>query len=101
MEKLLGDAALAEEMRGGAMTIFRLAPQDYHRFHMPVSAKMSLSVPIDGNFFTVNPIAVNHQKVCLLTAATTRALSLWVQGDWMEIDSTLFERDSSLQQRVQ
>lgn len=30
--KLLGDEALAKKYDGGALAIFRLAPQDYHRY---------------------------------------------------------------------
>lgn len=65
--KFLGDKALAAEMEGGAMTIFRLAPQDYHRFHAPVSGKLTSTTPIDGKYFTVNPIAIQHSRVNVFT----------------------------------
>ena len=61
--KFLGDDALAAEMEGGSMVIFRLAPQDYHRFHFPLDGKLVSSADISGHYFTVNPIAVNHEKV--------------------------------------
>ena len=38
--------------------ICRLAPQDYHRFHFPVDAKVLNSKRHDGMLFSVNPAAV-------------------------------------------
>ncbi|KAL2968885.1 hypothetical protein AAZX31_15G049700 [Glycine max] len=37
----------------GTMVIFRLAPQDYHRFHFPVSGIFEQSVDIPGCLYTV------------------------------------------------
>lgn len=38
--------------------IFRLAPQDYHRFHSPVSGKIGPLKYIEGEYYTVNPMAI-------------------------------------------
>jgi phosphatidylserine decarboxylase len=43
-----------------ALAVFRLAPQDYHRYHSPVDAVITDIRRIKGNYFTVNPIAVNR-----------------------------------------
>ena len=67
IEDFVDDKALAAEMRGGSMAIFRLAPQDYHRFHWPVSGKLLSSRRVHGKYYTVNPIAVNHEKVNVFT----------------------------------
>jgi phosphatidylserine decarboxylase len=40
--------------------IFRLAPQDYHRFHSPVNAIVGKTKDITGNLYTVNPMAVKE-----------------------------------------
>ena len=54
------DAACFE---GGCLAIARLAPQDYHRFHFPVSGVMR---PVEeyqqgaGEYYTVNPLAVRE-----------------------------------------
>jgi phosphatidylserine decarboxylase len=63
IERLLGPRVgpqLADRYVNGSMLIARLAPQDYHRWHFPVSGKQGARVPIDGALFTVNPIAVNQ-----------------------------------------
>ena len=41
------------------MAIFRLAPQDYHRYHCPVDGKVVSITDVPGDLLTVNPIAVN------------------------------------------
>ncbi|THY93400.1 hypothetical protein D6C95_05885 [Aureobasidium pullulans] len=60
VERLLGNAYPEDAKRyvGGAMGIFRLAPQDYHRFHIPVDGTMLEPKPIDGEYYTVNPMAI-------------------------------------------
>ena len=54
--RLLGDAykAEAERYTGGALAIFRLAPQDYHRFHSPVDGTVGPMTDIAGEYYTVN-----------------------------------------------
>jgi len=55
---LLADPELAKRFEGGSMIIFRLAPQDYHRFHLPISGVVKSRKPIDGEYYTVSPMAV-------------------------------------------
>lgn len=54
--RLLGDVyrAEADKYTGGALAIFRLAPQDYHRFHSPVDGTIGPMTHIDGEYYTVN-----------------------------------------------
>jgi len=54
------DEKLAEEYKNCSVVIFRLAPQDYHRFHSPVNATVESITRIDGTYYTVNPIAVRR-----------------------------------------
>ncbi|CAE7276263.1 PSD3, partial [Symbiodinium pilosum] len=42
----------------GVAFIVRLAPQDYHRFHFPVDGKINSFENYPGNYYSVNPIAV-------------------------------------------
>jgi len=60
VERLLGDAYPQDAKRyhGGSLGIFRLAPQDYHRFHIPVDGVMDEPKLIEGEYYTVNPMAI-------------------------------------------
>jgi phosphatidylserine decarboxylase len=60
MERLLGNAYPDDAKRyvNGALGIFRLAPQDYHRFHIPVDGVMGTPKTIEGEYYTVNPMAI-------------------------------------------
>ena len=60
MRRLFGSAypELASRYNGGALGIFRLAPQDYHRFHIPVDGVMGEARTIEGEYYTVNPMAI-------------------------------------------
>ena len=60
IERLLGNAYPddAKRYNNGALGIFRLAPQDYHRFHIPVDGVMGTPKTIDGEYYTVNPMAI-------------------------------------------
>jgi len=62
IENLLGDRykVVGQSLEGGSFVIARLAPQDYHRFHWPVSGKIKKFTPIQGALYTVNPIAINQ-----------------------------------------
>jgi phosphatidylserine decarboxylase len=60
MQRLLGPAYPDEAAKyeGGALGIFRLAPQDYHRFHVPVDGILGEPKLIEGQYYTVNPMAI-------------------------------------------
>ena len=44
----------AERYTGGALAIFRLAPQDYYRFHSLVEGRISEMTYIAWEYYTVN-----------------------------------------------
>ncbi|KIJ65112.1 hypothetical protein HYDPIDRAFT_153053 [Hydnomerulius pinastri MD-312] len=49
---------------GSSLAIFRLAPSDYHRFHSPADVKvLGTHHDIPGQYYTVNPQAVNEPKL--------------------------------------
>lgn len=50
---------LASRYVNGSMCIARLAPQDYHRWHLPVGGRIVNRTAIPGALYTVNPVAVN------------------------------------------
>jgi phosphatidylserine decarboxylase len=60
LERLLGSADIAKQFDGGSIVIARLAPQDYHRWHAPVSGTVKSVHEIPGAYYTVNPQAINE-----------------------------------------
>ena len=59
--RLLGQAyaSQVEKYYRGALCIFRLAPQDYHRFHSPVDGKVGKMTYISGEYYTANVSVVS------------------------------------------
>ncbi|KAL6768769.1 PSD1 [Auxenochlorella protothecoides x Auxenochlorella symbiontica] len=68
---LLADASPERELSApharGTLAIFRLAPQDYHRFHAPLGGSVVSITPVPGELFTVNPIAIHSEFVDVFT----------------------------------
>lgn len=60
IKRLFGDAYpnMVDRFNDASIAIFRLAPQDYHRFHSPVAGTVGKSKTIDGEYYTVNPMAI-------------------------------------------
>ncbi|KAG1369972.1 phosphatidylserine decarboxylase proenzyme 2 [Cocos nucifera] len=75
IQGLLGMDTYSNAFDQGCLVIFRLAPQDYHRFHVPVSGTIESLVDIPGCLYTVNPIAVNS-KYCNVFTENKRVVSL-------------------------
>jgi len=67
VKEFLNDTALAEKYLDGSLLIVRVCPTDYHRFHFPVTGKISPVNKIDGDYYSVNPIAVkkNIEVFCI------------------------------------
>lgn len=43
----------AQKYEGGSVCIFRLAPQDYHRTHLPIDCTIGPSRSMGEEFYTV------------------------------------------------
>jgi phosphatidylserine decarboxylase len=55
LQALLGGSAkLAEQFQGGKFATFYLAPQDYHRVHMPYTGELKEMIYVPGRLFSVN-----------------------------------------------
>ncbi|THY88124.1 hypothetical protein D6C92_07768 [Aureobasidium pullulans] len=61
VSKLLASESLASDFNNGSIVIARLAPQDYHRWHSPVSGTIESVTEIPGAYYTVNPQAINEE----------------------------------------
>ncbi|KAI5083998.1 hypothetical protein GOP47_0000167 [Adiantum capillus-veneris] len=81
---LLGDEVLANDFEGGSLAIFRLAPQDYHRFHMPVNGEIGKNIMIPGHLYTVNPIAVNS-KYCDVFTDNKRVVNVIISKEFGKV----------------
>lgn len=51
-----GKPELAECFKGGKFVTIYLAPSDYHRIHMPIQGKLSDTLHVPGDLFSVNPL---------------------------------------------
>ena len=58
VQKLLGRRYGQETVPPFSVVIFRLAPQDYHRFHVPVDGIIGEPDWVDGEYYTVNPMGI-------------------------------------------
>lgn len=63
---LIRDNDCAKPWDNGAVACFRLSPQDYHRYHSPVSGKVKWFKQIPGDYFEVDPVAL-QSSVNILT----------------------------------
>ncbi|GLT27311.1 hypothetical protein SLA2020_023180 [Shorea laevis] len=84
IQGLLGNEISSTAFVDGTLVIFRLAPQDYHRFHFPVSGTIERFVHIPGCLYTVNPIAVNS-KYCNVFTENKRVVSIISSADFGKI----------------
>jgi len=60
LDRFLGNQDLADKYRNASLLIFRLAPNDYHRFHFPYSGIASGVTQIKGSYYSVSPYAIKH-----------------------------------------
>ncbi len=60
LEKLFGSKNLAEQYVGGSLIVSRLCPVDYHRFHLPTDGFVKSVELINGDLYSVNPIALRQ-----------------------------------------
>jgi len=56
----LNNADLAQNYLDGTLVVVRLAPPDYHRFHFPLGGSVSPITSIDGDYYSVNPLALRE-----------------------------------------
>lgn len=100
--RLLGNAYPEDAQRyvGGALGIFRLAPQDYHRFHIPVDGIMGKPKLIDGEYYTVNPMAIRsaldvygeNVRVCVPIDSVAHGRVMVICVGAMMVGSTVITR---------
>lgn len=83
LRSLFDNEELAKEFDGGSIAVFRLAPDDYHRFHSPICGVIGQQMKqITGTYYTVNPIAIKG-RIDVLTRNQRTVIT---------IESDLFEK---------
>ncbi|CRG84109.1 hypothetical protein PISL3812_01440 [Talaromyces islandicus] len=55
---LVMDNNIGPQFGDGPVASFRLSPQDYHRYHSPVSGRIKMFRSMPGDYYEVDPIAV-------------------------------------------
>lgn len=74
LELLGGDGRLAEQFADGTFATMYLSPKDYHRIHMPVAGRLTGTLYVPGQLFSVNQrtadnvpnlFARNERLICL------------------------------------
>ena len=51
-----GKPDLAAPFKGGKFATIYLSPSDYHRIHMPIAGKLTDTLHVPGDLFSVNPL---------------------------------------------
>ena len=59
LKEFLQSESLGQKYKDASMFIFRLAPNDYHRYHFPYAGKVSSNTKIKGSYFSVSPYALH------------------------------------------
>ncbi len=81
VEKLVADAALAAPFKNGEFATVYLSPRDYHRVHMPFAGRLTDTLYVPGELFSVNVetaqnveglFARNERMVCLFDTTVGR-----------------------------
>ncbi|KAJ4185624.1 hypothetical protein NW767_012833 [Fusarium falciforme] len=58
---LVMDTRLGSEYDKAMVASFRLSPQDYHRYHSPVTGRVKLFRSVPGDYYQVDPVALQSQ----------------------------------------
>jgi phosphatidylserine decarboxylase len=92
MSELLEDEDLALAYQGGTCLVFRLSPADYHRFHFVDNGSCDFSKLVNGQLYSVNPLAL--AKIPRLYLQNKREISVFHSenfGDivYVEIGATM------------
>ena len=83
LKEYLQSKSLAEKYKNASLFIFRLAPNDYHRYHFPFAGQVSDNTKIKGAYYSVSPYALqpNFAKVFCENKREFLTLSTQEKGD--------------------
>lgn len=81
--ELIQNKQLAKSYEGGACIVVRLSPSDYHRFHFPDSGIPKEPTKVNGNLYSVNPIALS--RIVKLYCQNKREVSVFNSDNFGKI----------------
>jgi phosphatidylserine decarboxylase len=82
-----GDAHLAQRYQGGHFACIYLAPYNYHRMHMPLTAQVQNTLYVPGELFSVNAatartvpglFARNERAICEFSSSSAKFAMVFV-----------------------
>ena len=83
LQELFDDKKLAHEYSGGTILRIRLTPANYHRMHFFDDGKVTGLKLLDGDLFSVSPLAVSH--ITRLYCRNKRALILFSSQNFGDV----------------
>lgn len=83
LSELIQDNEIAKEYEGGVCMVLRLCPTDYHRFHFVDSGIPTDTNFINGNYYSVNPVAL--ERIPKLYCQNKREWSLFKSDNFGDI----------------
>lgn len=92
LKEYLQNDKLAQKYAGGSLLIIRLCPTDYHRYHFPLTGTVGEQINIDGDYYSVNPIAIkNKVELFCMNKRTFTELQTPYFGDviYSEVGATM------------
>ena len=86
LEELLEDTDLAKEYEDGTIWIFRLTPNDYHRYYFIDYGDIILFKHIPGILHTVQPIAFDYEKIFIKNSREISVMNTSYWGKVVQIE---------------
>lgn len=86
LSALVGCKRLAQQYIGGYCLVFRLTPDDYHRYCFPDDCKVGKTRNIDGVLHTVNPVSADYVKVYHRNSRAVTMLHTEHFGDLLQVE---------------
>ena len=86
LEKLLGSRELADHFSGGTCMIFRLTPQNYHRYCYVCSGERGVSKAIRGRLHCVRPAAYTSCPVFMENSREYTEIHTQRFGDMIQME---------------
>lgn len=83
---MLEDTDLAKEYEDGTIWIFRLTPNDYHRYYFIDYGDIILFKHIPGILHTVQPIAFDYEKIFIKNSREISVMNTSYWGKVVQIE---------------